>query len=306
MMRFARYLAHFFLTSILFSPTAFADLVPNAVIDNLLKSYNEEEIRRIQLDLKNIREKAFWGKVPVPKEMGPTYFATAGAPGSRKSTTIEHLRQTEIESQAIYIDPDQAALKDMIHTYRKELTQRHIYEARGDYKQVLSNAYAKWRDASNYIANTLLNEAFEGHYSIVHGTTSTGEAVGGLLAKLKIAGYKIDLILCAAPDAVRIAANEARINHGFYQVTAEDFVTKGQLFPRRMPIYFQYADKITLVWSNAVDDVITSAANYERDKEDRWTLSSIDRNRYAQFCEYYGDFRRADKSLPSWSALGWQ
>ena len=107
----------------------------------------------------------------IPSSQKPLiYLATARAPGASKSTVLE----TNLKSHPhfIYIDPDQRTLKFLIHTYVKSLNNYAISQA-SSYKTLAQKQYLKWRDASNYIAYNLLNEAYDNNFSIAHGTTST-------------------------------------------------------------------------------------------------------------------------------------
>ena len=83
------------------------------------------------------------------------------------------------------------------------------YLSEGDkahYRSALQKAYEKWRWGSNYIASTLINEAFEKGYNIAHGTTSTSEHVAKIYEQLKKNNYKITLLLCNSTDKNRVAS----------------------------------------------------------------------------------------------------
>lgn len=221
-------------------------------VQSFLKGYAAEEVTRIDIDLKNIRALCF--REVTPLTFGKrTYIATAGGPGASKSTILEHW--LEENKNFAYLDPDQRALKYMIHTYLQEFSNRNIshlkVHTRSDWENLLERAYTKWRGASNYIATTLLNEAFSHGDNIAHGTTSTSEQVEGLYQKLTGNGYKIILLLCYASDEHRVNAVMHRAkNQNFVQTSAEDTIQKGKLFPERFPIYFKYADEMQLYWTD--------------------------------------------------------
>ena len=144
----------------------------------------------------------------------------------------------------VYADPDQRALRFMIHTYIQQLSTYH-YSLASSPASLQVAQYNKWRDASNFIANTLLNEAYAGGYNIVHGTTSTSPHVEKIYQKLKKKGYKIVLLLCLASDETRLEAIKHReTKQGFSQNNPEDTVNKGKMFFERIPVYAKYADEI--------------------------------------------------------------
>src|SRR3990167_10483221 len=115
----------------------------------------------------------------------------------------------------------------------------------------VKNAYEKWRGGPNFIALTLLEDAFLHKRNIAHGTTSTGEHNPKFLAKVKDAGYDITLLLCSCEDAFRKKAIQYRNEEQkFYQSSPEDALNKGKFFPQRMSAYFTYADTLYLFWSD--------------------------------------------------------
>ncbi|HNA62074.1 MAG TPA: hypothetical protein PKW79_03250 [Rhabdochlamydiaceae bacterium] len=76
--------------------------------------------------------------------------------------------------------------------------------------EVFVSLLKKWRPASNYIALTLLEEAFARHDNVAYGTTSTGGHIPAFLKKVHDAGYDITLLLCSCDDSIRKAAIEYR------------------------------------------------------------------------------------------------
>ena len=211
-------------------------LIPEDVISKLLEKYNSEEKQLIEADLNLIRELVFRGR---SSKKYPYYIATAGAPLNRKTTILEKVISEETDYQnTVYLDPDQRALKFMVNTYiARSFNNLEIYKKK-DMQKVRSDAYDYWRDASNYITNTLLNEAFEKRYDIAHGTTMTGEHSAVFLQKLKNAGYRVELLVCYASQGFRRAAYEFRNEkQGFYQNSPEDFIEKKKLFDERFETY---------------------------------------------------------------------
>ncbi len=219
-------------------------------ISGHLVSYDDKEKEDIAKDLEVIRSVCHVKEAPSKDR--PFYLASAGGPGSRKSTILERFIQSHPEFQAgVYLDPDQRGLKFMAHTYYDKSLNALQAASKPDYLEIQKAAYEKWRGASNYITLVLLEEALQKKIDIIHGTTLTGAYVEEFLKKLKAAGYHITLVLCYCEDEIRKEAVEYRNNEQrFYQSTLEDTVAKGKLFVEKLSIYFQYADTLHLYWSD--------------------------------------------------------
>jgi hypothetical protein len=217
------------------------------MISSHMTSYTEAEKELIEKDLVAIRS-----LTSKEGSSSPFYLATAGSPGSRKTTILENFMNAHPDYQeGIYLDPDARALKFMINTYyNKSLNSFEIAKA-SSYASLLKEAYDKWRGASNYITLTLLEEAFGAKKSVVYGTTSTGGHITQLFPALKQAGYRTVLLLCYCEDEMRKEAISYRNEVvGFYQSSPEDAVLKGSLFPKRMEVYFKEANELYFYWSD--------------------------------------------------------
>ncbi|MBA4750369.1 MAG: zeta toxin family protein [Alphaproteobacteria bacterium] len=222
-------------------------IVPQEIVTGFLKDYTPDERALIDEDLKGIRALTFRG---LTKPRPSQYIATAGGPGAGKSTILEtYIQDNKIENIA-YVDPDQRALRFMINTYYLDLTLYAAAKAKS-YQDLLAKGYDKWRGGSNYIANTLLNEAILGGYSVMHGTTSTGGSVDQLYDKLKGRGYEITILVCASSLENRQKALEWRAkDQGFVQSDPEDVATKGKALFERLPVYLAKADHVLMYWSD--------------------------------------------------------
>lgn len=270
-------------------------------IESHLKGYNEDEKVAIGKDLDVVRSVCSSGLSEV--EQKPLYIATAGGPGARKTTTLEKfLRDHSLQSSVTYLDPDQRALKFMAHTYYSQtlsVLETNSYE---NYSMAVKHAYEKWRGGSNFIALTLLEEAFSQRRSVAFGTTSTGEHIPKFFATLKEAGYDITLLLCSCEDAFRKAAIQYRNDEQkFYQSSPEDAILKGKLFPQRMSAYFTYADTLYLYWS---DDLATPEKLAAVFKEGR--LEVVDQLALDRFIQKFESDRKELAStieIPSWEEL---
>lgn len=241
---------------------AIEPLVPQNIVTNLLQTYSDKEKELIGKDLRNITETCFSDTTPVA-ETERVYVATAGGPGACKSTILETYLQDK--SNFVYVDPDPRALKFMMNTYYQSLTYYQISQS-ASYQTLLADAYNKWRNASNYIANTILNDAYCKGYNIAHGMTATSPVINLFFDKLKQRKYKIVLLLCYAPDQTRIQALEHRAQtHAFVQSSSEDAINKGKMFVERFPVYFKYADEIRMYWTQDFLKGSTHAATYSQE-----------------------------------------
>lgn len=269
----------FFGMSAVRSATNITALIPSQFVDSLLKDYSEEERLLIADDLANIEKLCFRGCL-LPKGQ-PIYLATAGGPGASKSTILETYLKDK--PNFVYGDPDQRALRFMVHTYLAS-TNNYAISQSSSFGELLHQSYKKWRDASNYIACTILNRAFAKGYNIAHGTTSTAKEVAGLYDRLKQKGYRIILLLCGSTDDNRIKALQHRAKEqDFIQNAAGDAITKGQVFPERFPIYFQFADAIEIYWTEEFNKGSVKAATIERGKK----VAIHDPVAYNKFLEQY-------------------
>lgn len=240
--------------------TSASELISSAFVAGNLNGYTELENQLILDDLNNIRQLCFRDTSPA-KEAERIYVATAGGPGASKSTILE--TYLHAHSNFVYADPDQQALRYMINTYLKGRNNFTISKA-SNYQDVLASGYEKWRGASNYIACTIMNEAFSKGYNIAHGTTSTAKQVTGLYEKLKACHYKIVLLLCGSTDQNRVGAiNHRAATQGFVQSSEQDTLDKGKAFPERFPDYFKYGDEIHLYWTETFSKGSALAAIYD-------------------------------------------
>lgn len=268
------------------------------MISSHLKDYSENEKIEIEKDLNVVRSVCFSNFKNCSKEK-PIYLATAGAPGSRKTTILERFIQEKLPpSSYIYLDPDQRALKFMPHTYYSQSLSAFVNAQSQNYSDTVKNGYDKWRAASNYITLSLLEEALNKKMDIVYGTTSTGPHVLQFFSKLKEANYEIVLILCSCEDSLREKAIQYRNQEQkFYQSTPKDAVEKGKFFSERMGAYFQYGDKLYLYWSDDLFVKERLAAVLENGK-----VTILDKGAYDNFIrKYEKDISLEEVKLPSWN-----
>jgi hypothetical protein len=272
------------------------------LISSLKAHYTQEELVDVEKDLKVVRDVCF----DQPQTQGdrPFLIATAGGPGSRKSTILERFIEKHPEyAKGIYLDPDQRALRFMVHTYYKRSLNALATASNNDYSVVRKLSYEKWRDASNYITLTLMEEALRSRQSIVYGTTATGEHVEAFFKKLRSRGYDITLLLCSCNDETRAEAVSYRNSvQKFYQCTPEDAVSKGKNFPVRMPVFFAQANTLYLFWSDSIHQSERLAAILRNGN-----MEIVDAQALDLFISKYNADRetlsKEGKVLPSWNDL---
>jgi len=273
-------------------------------IESHLVSYNEQEKEDIAKDLAVVRSVCRVEEAPSKEK--PFYLASAGGPGSRKSTILERFIQRNPEFQSgVYLDPDQRGLKFMPHTYYNRSLNALMAASNPDYLEVKKTAYERWRGASNYITLTLLEETLQKKNDIIHGTTLTGDYVAEFLKKLKAEGYHITLVLCYCPDQMRKEAVEYRNNEQrFYQSTPEEEVSKGKAFVEKLSVYFEQADTLHLYWS---DDLLSEERNAAIFDKGKLIINEGCDCALGRFISQYEEDRKIllaeGKMIPAWDDL---
>ena len=257
------------------------------MISKHLKDYSPEETALIKKDLAVVRSVCMDG---IHQSDSRFYLATAGGPGARKTTILEKFVSQHPEYQSgVYLDPDPRTLRYMVHTYYAQSLNPLMIAKGPNYSKLLENAYEKWKAASNYIVLTLLEDSFALGYSVIYGTTSTGQHIPDFFARLKENNYQIVLLLCSCPDEMRREAIEYRNQEiRFYQSSPEDALAKGKFFPQRMSAYFAYADLLYLYWSDDLSSTEKLAAIWKKGE-----LEIVDKVALDRFIEKYETDRAA-------------
>lgn len=275
---------------------------PPQVIEERLTSYTEKEKEAITRDLEVVRGVCLQGKEEFVRQQKPLYIATAGGPGSRKTTILERFLKESSFSGA-YIDPDQRVLRFMVHTYLNRSLSAFVLREEKSYSQAVKKAYDKWRDASNYIALTLLEEVFANGWNVAHGTTSTASYLPEFFKSLQNRGYSITLLLCSCPDAFREKAIRYRNEEQkFYQASPEDALQKGSAYFENMATYFRYADTLYFYWSEDFETPEVLAAVFRNGY-----LEVRDAKGLEKWVERFEEERMAlqqkGKVIPTWNEL---
>lgn len=271
-------------------------MFPRDFVDGFIKDYSEEDKLKIKKDLKLVEQVTFDTAKPNTNEsIAPLYLATAGGPGSAKTTTLETFLKANKLDHFVYADPDQVSLKNMNFTYRKSLTNYDFAEAKSNHA-ALKSAYDKWRGASNYICHEMLQIAFGNNdgkgekYSIAHGTTSTSPHIASLYSRIKPLGYHITLLLCYSEDETRKNAVERREKEqAFVQTDPNDVISKGADFPKRFDVYFDFADEIFFYWNDGLEHgkLPTPCAKFSKNDNSSPSLTVFIESDWNSFCNKY-------------------
>jgi hypothetical protein len=249
------------LTSSLYGETPKEPLIPHQMVNDHLASYSETEKQDIARDQGAIEELCFKN---ATQDSNKNYLATAGGPGACKSTILENYIAENSLKHYVYGDPDQRALVFMINTYHQSRSLGAISKTT-NFQGLLKECYTKWRGGSNYIASSILNKAFDGNFSIAHGTTSTGKGVKNLYKTLKDNNYKITLLLCGSTIENQRASIEHRLkNQALIQSSTEDLESKYGNFFDMLPTYVEWADTLHLYWTQDFVQGSTKIATYAR------------------------------------------
>jgi hypothetical protein len=266
-----------------------------ADIEDFLSNYSPDDRFKVEKDLTIVEKIAFDEAEPhTDPRYFPTYLATAGGPGTAKSTTLETFIKDNHLEHFVYIDPDQVCLKNMNFTYRKSLTNYSFALAKSNH-EALKNAYEQWRAASNYICHEILQRAFGNidgkgeKYSVAHGTTSTSPHIESLYSKLQAQKYHIKLLLCYSSDTTRKTAIETREKEqAFVQTDPQEIISKGADFAKRFDIYFNYADEIFFYWNNDLTHGrLPSACAKVTKNNTELTLTVLNEVDWEFFCKQY-------------------
>ena len=119
-----------------------------------------------------------------------------------------------------------------------------------DIKHGEKQAYEKWRDASNFIANFMLVKACAESRNIIHGTTASNYRIIQIYESLKKLGYKIQaevLFATAQQRALAVKYREKKV----VQVSYDDFIGKSApIFFRINDAYIAHCDKVNFHFQN--------------------------------------------------------
>ena len=234
--------------------------------------YNEAERRLIESELERLY--AQLSQNCTVSGVRKNFTLSAGAPGAGKSTLLEALLLRDRTLQnAVFSDPDECALK-LMHVYQEDI---HKF---GGGPQGLALSYTKWRWASNYISNSIMNKAGADQFDVLLGTTATGAAVRFLYDNAHREGYEVTTLIVAAPENVRVESARRRFEEEQTRFT-NDTAEKGKLFYERAPLYFERSDHFSLYWRDAVQGEPVLAAMGQNGAitiEDREAVKSIERD----------------------------
>lgn len=203
--------------------------------------YSPQELFLIEQESDRLYEMLSSGCVAEARD----FTLSAGGPGSGKTTFLNDW--VTMMTPSVYADPDETVLKNMV-MYLDDLNANQY----GD--DTLAMAYTKWRPASQYICNTIINRAAADGFNITYGTTATGPAIKDIFDAVHQAGYKTNILIFSAPEAVRLESAQLRqIQDESRSITATDLVEKGKTFYGRLPVYFEKAMSFSLYFRAQAD-----------------------------------------------------
>lgn len=272
------------------------------MISSYMKEYSSNEKEAILKDLEVVKGVCFLKENVLVNK--PIYLATAGAPGSDHALIVEKFMAKNFsKTPFIYLDPDERGLKFMVHTYYSQSLSALSISQYKTHLDAVTQAYEKWRSASNFITYTLLEEAFNAHQNIAHGTTSTKRDLPSFFSKVKDSGYEIILLLCSANEAVLNKIIEHRNNEKkMYFSTPEDNTNKAIAFVKMIPNYLKYADALYIFWKNDSTEEEQLAAVLKKGKMEIVNSQALDR-----FIEQFEKDRmiinKENGQIPSWKEL---
>ena len=251
-----------------------------------LRHYTMDEVAMVETELDQMYAAQTANCLKLSK--GRKEFSlSAGGPGAGKSTLLEQMLVNDPSLRnVVFSDPDERALK-MMKAYNDDIAQG------GGSKLALAMSYAKWRWASNYISNSIMNRACADGYDVLLGTTATSPAVSILYDNAKREEYHVRTIIVTASDDVRTESARRRFEDEGTRYTA-DTVEKGKMFYQRMPTFFEKSDAFSFYWRNAADQsavLVAEASEGAVQIYDHAALRTID-----------ADMKKADPQL-TWKAL---
>lgn len=215
------------------------------------KFYSSDERLLVEAELDRLYKQLTQGC--TAPQVRKSFTLSAGAPGAGKSTLLEELLLKDASLQnAVFSDPDERALK-LMGVYKDDI-QNFGGDALG-----LALSYTKWRWASNYISNSIMNRACADQFNVLLGTTATGAAVKFLYDNAHREGYEVTTLIVTAPEDVRVESARRRFEVEQTRFT-NDTAEKGHLFYERVPLYFERSNHFKLYWRDAVQGEAVLAA----------------------------------------------
>lgn len=217
--------------------------------------YDASERALIDTELERIYADITAGK---PKGSN-TFYITAGGPGAGKTTFIRHTQDNPASalSRAVHADPD-----ELIKSFRPYTEQ---IAREGDSDDARAAAYDRWRWASVYLCNTIVNKLAADGYDIVLGTTGTSASVKFIYQAAHNAGYQSQLIICHASEDTRIESTQKRFVEERRFIPIEDVKKKGnEMFPAVVDVHLAHAQNIAILWRQGRDSAPVVAATLDQ------------------------------------------
>lgn len=252
-----------------------AILNPDIIAQDLAKGgYSPTDMTVIHTETDRIYAQLTAGKTKAGEDERKFYI-TAGGPGAGKATLVRSLNQPgNFLGNAVHMDPDE--LLKLFMPYVAQIAEE------GDTDDARAAAYARWRWASIYMCNTLVNRLAQDGYNIILGTTGTSQSTRFLYDAVHAAGYTSCLIMCHASEEVRLASVDKRFLEERRFTPIEDVKKKGnEMFPDAVMMHFTCAQDIALFWRAAVNEAprqlaFFSAFTGDYQIHDSWFLEKFE------------------------------
>ena len=216
--------------------------------------YDADDRALIDAELERIYADITAGK---PKGSN-TFYITAGGPGAGKTTFIRHAQEGDNPlARAVHADPDE--LIKSFRPYTEQITRE------GDSDDARAAAYDRWRWASVYLCNTIVNKLAQDGYDIVLGTTGTSASVKFIYQAAHNAGYQSHLIICHASEDTRVESTQKRFVEERRFIPIEDVKKKGnEMFPAVVDVHLAHAQNIAILWREGRDAAPVLAATLDQ------------------------------------------
>jgi predicted ABC-type ATPase len=245
---------------------------PNLELPPGESHYKAHEKALIRAEAVRLYDEQISGNVEPGLAVRKAFKLSAGAPGAGKTKLFEALLRDEPPLRGfLFVDPDEGALK-LMDVYHRDIQKF------GGGSVGLALSYTKWRGASNYLSNTMMNRGCDEGRSILLSTTATGPMVAALYTNANKAGYESETLIVCAPEDVRYESVRRRWEEEGTRFT-NDAALKGELFYARLPTVMRLTDDFRLYWRGQVEGPPVMAASGKNGKittHDKNALRAID------------------------------
>ncbi|NBX66034.1 MAG: hypothetical protein EBQ96_03455 [Proteobacteria bacterium] len=225
-------------------------IVPNTVLDQYLRSYNDAERHELQETFYALRAEILNGMHPLPTTPNRRLILTAGAEGVGKSTYLRELVKTEAANGTNFalIDWDQIICK-IPGFAQAQATLAEYFSNTADGTAHVREAGEHWIQGAKWIGDMLLNDFTAMGLPIAFETTAHNRNISKFLENFRDQHYHVEMHLGDAPMAVKI--DSARAHHVQDKAALVDASTierKSTDVMNNMWIFATLVDTLTVLW----------------------------------------------------------